>query len=177
MSLRTFLLYTHRVLADVGVPHALIGGFAMAALGHPRATNDVDYLVHGDYRLHVVDRFLGEGFTLFHESVETLQLTGEYPLDILFANRPASRDMLTRAARGSRFLGIPHLDAPDIIGLKIQAYKNDSRRELAELADILTLAEILSATDRNRVLTYADLFGERERIQALFPDPPPHGRG
>jgi len=174
MSLREFLRDTHRILDSARIPHALIGGFAMAALGVPRATNDVDYLVHGDFRQATKATFRQEGFSVFHSSAETLQLTGQHPLDILFANRPLSRAMLSRAERGPRFLGIPHLDAADIVGLKIQAYKNDPRRELPELADILKLAESVRFLDRDRVLSYADLFEEKQRIEALLRTASPH---
>lgn len=174
MSLREFLIDTHRIFDGARIPHALIGGFAMAALGFPRATNDIDYLVHGDFRETTAAAFRQAGFKVFHSSEETLQLTGEHPLDILFANRPLSRSMLSRAVRGPSFLGIPHLDAEDIIGLKIQAYKNNPRRELGELADILKLAETAPHLDCERVLSYADLFEERQRIQALLRAAPPH---
>ncbi len=36
---------TSRRLAEVGVPHTLIGGLAVGVHGHPRATKDVDFLV------------------------------------------------------------------------------------------------------------------------------------
>ena len=35
---------SHR-LAELGIPHALIGGLAVGLHGHPRATKDVDFLV------------------------------------------------------------------------------------------------------------------------------------
>lgn len=34
-----------RRLAELGIPHALIGGLAVGLHGHPRATKDVDFLV------------------------------------------------------------------------------------------------------------------------------------
>lgn len=33
-----------RQLADLGVPHVLIGGLAVGIHGHPRATKDVDFM-------------------------------------------------------------------------------------------------------------------------------------
>jgi hypothetical protein len=32
-------------LRDIGIPHVLVGGLAVGAWGHPRATKDVDFLV------------------------------------------------------------------------------------------------------------------------------------
>ncbi len=37
-----------RQLAKLGVKHALVGGLAVGAHGHPRATKDVDFLVSED---------------------------------------------------------------------------------------------------------------------------------
>ena len=34
-----------RLLAELGIPHVLIGGLAVGVHGHPRATSDVDFLV------------------------------------------------------------------------------------------------------------------------------------
>jgi hypothetical protein len=34
-----------RALHDLGIPHKVIGGLAVGAWGHPRATRDVDFLV------------------------------------------------------------------------------------------------------------------------------------
>jgi hypothetical protein len=37
-----------RRLTEIGVRHALVGGLAVGAYGHPRATKDVDFLVGGE---------------------------------------------------------------------------------------------------------------------------------
>ncbi|MBW1881034.1 MAG: hypothetical protein JRJ84_22000 [Deltaproteobacteria bacterium] len=34
-----------KVLTELGVPHALVGGLAVGLHGHPRATKDVDFIV------------------------------------------------------------------------------------------------------------------------------------
>ena len=58
------------------------------------------------------------------------------------------------------------LKAEDIIGLKIQAYKNDGSRELQDKADIQKLLA-LPNLDLETIKTYADLFGEWSVIEKL----------
>ena len=58
------------------------------------------------------------------------------------------------------------LKAEDIIGLKIQAYKNDGSRELQDKADIQKLLA-LPNLDLETIKKYADLFGEWSVIEKL----------
>ena len=55
----------------------------------------------------------------------------------------------------------------DIIGLKIQAYKNNTHRELQDKADIQFLIESDDKLDWERIKSYADLFNEWEVINEL----------
>lgn len=141
----------------------------MSALGYARATNDIDYLVDGDYAAAVEQGFRQHGFTVFHRTNETLQLEGAGPIDILFANRPMSKDMLTRCG-AIRILDVPVLDAADLIGLKIQAYRDNPRRFHGDFADIQRLIDANPQLDRKRVEDYARLFDEWERIRPLLDD-------
>jgi len=50
IDLRKTLLNASNALTKIGVPHALIGGFAMASYGHHRTTVDVDFLADGNKR-------------------------------------------------------------------------------------------------------------------------------
>ena len=77
--------------------------------------------------------------------------------------------MLVRAVQNIQpnvLLGIPVLDASDIIGLKIQAYSNNPKRLLQDLADIQKLMET-NKIDWQRVQSYAEAFNEWERVKAL----------
>ena len=58
------------------------------------------------------------------------------------------------------------LKAEDIIGLKIQAYKNDGSRELQDKADIQKLLA-LPNLDLDTIKKYADLFDEWSVIEKL----------
>lgn len=169
MSLRIAMQLTHDALNAARAPHAIIGGIALSVLGYPRATNDVDFLVHSDFRDASEEQMRSRGFQLEFSSDEVAQWNGEAPIDFLYANREASRDMLKRAVQNSRpeiLFGIPVLDASDIIGLKIQAYSNNPKRLLQDLADIQKLIET-NQIDWQRVQSYAEAFNEWERIKTL----------
>jgi hypothetical protein len=64
-------------------------------------------------------------------------------------------------------MGLKYLLAEDLIGLKIQAYKNDRRRELQDKADIQNLMRKNPGLDYNRIKQNADIFEEWETLQQL----------
>ena len=59
------------------------------------------------------------------------------------------------------------LRVEDIIGLKIQAYCNDSTRELQDKADIQNLIRKTPDLDWERIKTYADLFQQWATVEKL----------
>ena len=166
IDLRKTLLTASESLRNAGVSHALIGGFAMAIYGHHRATVDVDFLADGAKKELIKATLLKMGFNLKFESSEVLQFDGVGLLDILLANRPVSLEMLKEAKQNSQ-IGVYVLRPEDIIGLKIQAYKNDSTRMLKDQADIQML--LGSPTiDLKLVKRYADLFSEWPTIEKIL---------
>ncbi|NBW83693.1 hypothetical protein EBR21_18260 [bacterium] len=64
-------------------------------------------------------------------------------------------------------MGLKSLLAEDLIGLKIEAYKNDPRRELQDKADIQNLMRKNSNLDFDRIMQYAQIFNEWETIEQL----------
>ena len=107
-----------------------------------------------------------KGFKLVHQTEEVLHFDGVGLLDILLANRPLSQEMLKDAVKESK-LGVYVLRAEDIIGLKIQAYKNDASRELQDKADIQNLMRANKNLDINRIKKYAEIFDEWKEILKL----------
>lgn len=163
MRLQDLLVLSHRILVQANAPHALIGAFGMSAHGYQRATNDIDFLVDGDYRSAVEAEFARNGFTVFNSNEELVQLQGPGPIDILFARRPLSKNMLQRENLGS-LIGVPVLEAEDIIGLKIQALATNPARKFKELGDIQALSQTKFALNWERIKEYADLFGVWELL-------------
>lgn len=166
INLRKTLSDAHTALDNAGVSHALIGGFALASYGQHRATADIDLLAEGSKKELIKKNLVQSGFTLRHESQEVLQFDGLGFLDILLANRPLSLEMLKKAKMNNE-LGIYILKPEDLIGLKIQDYKNDSSRELQDKADIQKLLQVQDI-DTDLVKKYAELFNEWAPIQKLF---------
>ncbi len=166
MALKQALESIHHALESAGVAHALIGGFALAAYGIQRSTGDVDLLIDETSVEDAIKALEGLAYQLKNQTPEVLHFSGPIPLDLLIARRPLSRGMLARAPL-SKVFDIRIVEAEDIIGLKIQAYSNDARRELQDKADIQFLIESLPALDWVRIQSYADLFAQWPAIEAI----------
>jgi hypothetical protein len=173
MNIKDLLEQSHVLMAAAGIRHALIGGLALGARGVQRFTNDVDWLVHGDDRLLAKQAFLARGYTVHVEHAEVCHLVGPGNVDLLFANRPLSQQMIEDAQEVPGF-GCKCLGPEAIIGLKIQAYVNAPKRALRDKADIQALIEANQNLDWAVIRRYADLFGEWpevERIRQLVESP------
>jgi hypothetical protein len=166
MELKAGLKEISEALKKEDIAHGLIGGLALAAHGVVRATVDIDLLVDGNKKQLIEIICQNLGFKTVHKTEEVLQLSGRYQLDILFANRPKSKQMLTQTVKMMGF-PLPVVAAEDIIGLKIQAYKNDPKRELQDKADIQALMTKIPSLDFTRIKGYADLYSEWSEIERL----------
>lgn len=169
MGLKATLDLAHGILEQNAIPHALIGGMALSVWGAPRSTADIDFLVDGNFKSAAKQALLGVGFVSHHETDEVLQFKGVGFVDLLFANRPLSRQMIAGAPFVAA-IGFKCVLPEDLIGLKIQAYKNNPKRALQDKADIQKLMEAHPALSMDRVLAYARLFSEEaemERIKLL----------
>lgn len=155
------------------VAYAIIGGFAMGALGVPRSTIDLDFLVPSG-TLHKIDAImLAMGYKKVFSSENASQYVspsiemGE--VDFLHAFRPISLKMLAESETVSVFgtqARIKVLKAEDIIGLKLQAIKNNPDRAAKDGSDI---EELLKAKkpDWEVLKTYFELFDMGGRFLEL----------
>jgi hypothetical protein len=166
LDLRQTLKLAHSLLQDAAIDHALIGGLALATYGSTRATVDLDLLIHEADARAAKALLIKNGFSIDFESPEVIQLKGIGYVDLLLARRPISQKMLFEA-NGQGPDGIRVVRPEDIIGLKIQAYKNNPSRELQDKADIQFLIAASPALDWQRIRSYADLFGQWEVIDEL----------
>ncbi len=153
-------------LEQANIHFALIGGFALAAHGVVRATQDIDLLVDGIKKSESISALENTGFEIIFKTEEVAHLSGQGQLDLLFANREPTRQMIERAKKIKSF-PVPVVAAEDLIGLKIQAYKNDSKREFQDKADIQALMENCHNLDFDKIKEYADMFEEWQFIQDL----------
>ena len=132
---------------DVG--NAIIGGFALAIHGVVRGTNDLDYLLDSQ-ALPSLKEFLATlNYKIIYESENIIQFQndlGDYgSLDFLLAFRETSLNMLKRAEKHMVFnetISVNVVRPEDLIGLKLQALCNDSRREAFDMQDICELLDV-----------------------------------
>lgn len=166
MELRKTIQVVHKLLKQEKVEHALIGGLALSCYGSTRSTMDVDLLIHEDSKPKVKSSLKNIGFQIVFENEEVIQLQGIGYLDLLIARRPTSQQMLLKSNEGGPE-GIKFVRPEDLIGLKIQAYKNDSKRELQDKADIQFLIQNVPNLNFILIKKYADLFDQWSFIEGL----------
>lgn len=97
-------------LTDLDIPHVVVGGLAVGAWGHPRATKDVDFLVRARdaFRGTLVMSFKPgvpieiDGVSIDYLTVESLKLRGKgkklpsgevVPIEVLFAMKLKAKRM------------------------------------------------------------------------------------
>jgi len=165
MGLRETLNNVHDCLHNADIEHALIGGLGLASLGIHRATFDIDLLIDGRKKDLVKQAMEQSGWKLEMETSEVLHFSGKGKVDFLLANRPLSLDLLATAHEAG--LGIRCVSPEGMIGLKIQAYKNDPNRELQDKADIHSILAKYPKLNWKKVKQYADLFDEWSTIEIL----------
>lgn len=130
-------------LADAGVPHALIGGMAVATHGYMRATRDVDFLISRD---------------------DLAKLTGR-PLTIGITERVADVDVdFVTPAEGDEFLEsvlsvavapdtVPLAPIPALIFLKLRANR---RRDQGDVVELIKRGRVNIGTVRAYLAEHAD---------------------
>lgn len=158
-----------------GIRCALMGGFAMGALGVPRATLDVDFLVHQDDLPKLGELMMSLGYRKHYGSENVSQY--EHPddrwgaVDFIHAFREISLGMLQRARLLPAFSGkrtLRVLEPEDVIGLKVQALANNPKRLSRETADIEALLRAhRGKLDTARLEEYFQLFGLSPLLASL----------
>jgi hypothetical protein len=135
------------------VQYALIGGFALGAIGIMRSTMDLDFLINAVDITKVELIMAKYDYKCVHKTKNVSQymagakVFGE--IDFIHAFKALSLSMLARSKRTVLLGGQLRVNVvcpEDIIGLKVQALANDPLRETREYADI---AEILSYVKEN----------------------------
>jgi len=156
---------------DVG--YALIGGFAIGALGVPRSTIDLDFLVYAE-ALHKVEAIM---LALGYKKVFASENASQYvspsaemgEVDFLHTFRPISMRMLAEAETVPVFgkeVRVKVLKAEDIIALKLQSINNNPARLAKDSSDIEELLKSRKP-DWKILETYFELFGMGARFLEL----------
>ena len=173
MDLKKALSLLVKEFGSHDISYALIGGFAMGALGVPRSTIDLDFLVASE-SLHKVEAVM---LALGYKKVFSSENASQYvspakelgEVDFLHAFRPVSKKMLESAGTVAVFGGgikVKILKAEDIIGLKVQAIANNPSRFHKDNADIEELLKTVKV-DWETLKTYFELFSMTDRFMEL----------
>lgn len=175
MDFKTVLKQLITAFEGQGIRYALMGGFAVGLWGGSRTTVDLDFLVNRDDMGKIDVIMQGLGYECRYRSenvtqyVSPLKIFGE--VDFLHAFREASLQMLQRAEEKMVFGGtltIKTLRPEDLIGLKLQAIKNNPERKASDLADIKVLMQIhKDKTDWSLVEKYFTIFDMLEDLEEL----------
>lgn len=170
MDFKTVLEKLLTAFKEQNIRYALMGGFALGAMGVPRGTVDIDFLVNRDDmdRVDIIMQVLGYKCRYRSDNVSQyvspLKIFGE--VDFLHAFRSPSLTMLQRAEEKKMFnetLAVKVLRAEDIIGFKVQAIANDKSRRAVDLDDIESLIKHhKTALDWSLLEEYFALFGFNE---------------
>ncbi len=159
---------------DPALPFLIIGGYAVAAHGHVRATFDVDFLVRRAQRDSWHSRLSSAGLSLFGETgafAQFAQPQGGDGLDLMFVE-DSTFDRMWNDSQERDFGGvqarIPSLD--HLIALKLHALKQALPHRTSKDAEDV---EMLSRRNRLdlRESHYEDLFlryGNKEIYDTLL---------
>lgn len=127
-------------LEQIGATNALIGGLALAPYNVVRATQDIDLLTDADQASTVDIAFEALGYHRIHQSEDSATYVRvDERVDLLYARRPAARQLLAQAvSRNTPFGIIRVISLEGLIAFKLQGFVNDPRRT-QDLEDIRAL--------------------------------------
>jgi len=157
------------------VRFAVIGGFALHAAGFPRATQDIDFLLHHEDTAKVKSMLSSLGYECIHESPDAANFLNRLSelgqIDFIIARRKYALAMLDRAKPYEIVKGhVVNIVVPeDIIGLKVQALHNDPQRYAQDMADIQWLIKNHRAQlDLDLLREYFGLFNYTDQLEKIL---------
>ena len=152
-------------LDDIGADIALIGGLALAPHNVVRATQDIDLLTDADQASEVYKALAALGYQRLHRSDDSATyVRDDERVDLLYARRPAAREILAQAeSRSTPFGAIRVVRLEGLIAFKLQGFVNNPRRT-QDLEDIRALIRAnRESVNTGEVRNYFRLF-DREAL-------------
>lgn len=148
---------TSRLLTELAIPHALVGGLAVGLHGHPRATKDVDFLV-GNQAFETTDPILS-----YREELSTIVRMGEVDLLAVPGRRPILGTSLALPSGGE----IPVVGVAALILMKLDAGRAQDIADVHHLLDqhsklIEEVGHFLSHHAPDLVDRFVGILDERE---------------
>jgi len=134
--------------SQAGIPFLVIGGYAVFAHGHVRATDDLDLIVQRGRRVQLRGLLAGLGMSVKNDAANFIQFDSPdesgMGVDLMFVSEEVF-DQLERAAIKARVEGHPVLvvSLPHLIALKCHALQHSkSARRLKDMDDLIQLVLI-----------------------------------
>jgi hypothetical protein len=155
-----------------GAPVAVVGGLALHGHGVSRATLDLDLVCEAEIQEALVGFLEAQGYETLHRSAGFSNHLHGSPdrgrLDIVYVDQATARPLFA-GSRPLLKLGdhkalVPR--AEHLAAMKVQAIKNDPRRELQDLADVQALLR-LPGVDAAEVRGYFERAGLLEKYDAI----------
>ena len=152
--------------------YALIGGLALAAFGHTRATLDLDLVVDRDCQSEIIDFMESLGFDTLHRSQgysnHSHADSAMGRVDFVYIQGRTSEELFggVTLVEGPGGRKVPVPKAEHLIAMKVLAMKNDPERTFQELADIRNLM-VRPGVDRKVVREYFKRHNLEERFDEL----------
>ena len=164
------------ILAELekhNIPYAIVGAVAMGFWGVRRDTVDVDLLVKAVDREKVIAFMKGLGYDHLVASNFADQfghLIKEMGLvDFLYTKREQGIIEESKAFKGLGDIDISVALPEDIIAMKLDAIKNNPKREIRDWADIQTIVEALGDDlDWTKIRNYCKLLDMEEAYEKIF---------
>lgn len=142
---------TARLLTELGVRHALVGGLAVGIHGHPRATKDVDFLVADEAFLMV------RPLLVYRDELKHLVEVGVVDLLSVSDQRPFMEEFLALPKAG----GVPIIPVEALIMMKLDANRIQDRADVRALvdagADVGAVKSFLEAHAANLVSRFSSV--------------------
>lgn len=171
--MESFLTTVSKLIAEKGLPALMIGGHAVTALGHPRATFDLDLLIPKSSADRWKKEFLTLRYRIFAESANFLQFEAHPelplpPVDLMLVDDEVF-EILESQKVDSTPIATPGVEA--MIALKLHAICQPARADVEkDWSDVIALVKKhqLSLDDPDFSATVLKHGGQMaiERIQA-----------
>ena len=165
----------HPLLAEQGIPHAIVGGMAVCLHGYQRNTVDVDLLVRKDESEAIRKCLESAGFQWSSEECEFRDEAGIQVKFLLTGDRAGKGSELelpdpSNAATVEEIEGLPVVTLPRLIETKIACGEGNLRRTHKDFADVVELIALHRLTS-----TYAGQL--HKSVRRTFRQLVKHARG
>ena len=172
-------------LVEKNIHYSLIGALALGIYGLPRFTADIDLLTEGHYWDQISSIMERLDYACFQKTNSFAQFDSELgiygKIDFMFVNTEEGKEILKRSVIiKDELLGDhPIIQHTDYIVLKLMAMANNPDRfakDESDISEVLKLSKNnlipkdFGLLDIDRILSFAEQFGQTEKMKELFND-------